>query len=130
LAAVLKAVNDGEYNFVENVMEYHERAESMRTLFTSNGFSIVYDKDDDQPIGDGFYFTITYDKMTGVELVEELMYYGVSAISLVTTGSSREGIRACVSLTGKERFGDLEERLVQFNHDHKNQDFMAMTAFK
>ena len=37
--------------------------------------------------------------------MEELLYYGISAISLTTTGSDRhEGLRACVSLTGKERF--------------------------
>ena len=57
---------------------------------------------------------------TGVELVEELLYYGISAISLETTGSSRtEGIRACVSLTGKDRFGELEERLSCFDNDHQ-----------
>jgi len=129
LAAILKAVNDGEYNFVEGVKEYHERAKPMKKLFTSNGFHVVYDKDDDQPIGDGFYFTVTYKKMTGVELVEELLYYGISAISLVTTGSSKHGIRACVSLTGKDRFDDLEKRLHQFNSDHENSDFMALSTF-
>lgn len=130
LAAILKAVNSGEYNFVENIKEYQERAKAMRELFTSNGFHIVYDKDDDQPIGDGFYFTVAYKDMSGIELVEELLYYGISAISLVTTGSSREGIRACVSLTGKDRFGDLEKQLIQFNTDHKNSDFMALSTYQ
>jgi aspartate/methionine/tyrosine aminotransferase len=91
----------------------------MKQMFTSNGFKIVYDMDDDQPIADGFYFTISYPGFTGVELVEELLYYGISAISLSTTGSDRhEGLRACVSLTGKERFAELADRLARFQADH------------
>ncbi len=125
LCGLLKAVNNGTYNFVEAVKEYGERAGIMKRLFVDNGFEIVYDMDEDQKIADGFYFTISYPGFTGVELVEELLYYGISAISLTTTGSDRhEGLRACVSLTGKERFPDLEKRVVQFNQDHpKGSDF-------
>jgi len=51
--------------------------------------------------------------------VEKLLYYGISAISLTTTGSDRhEGLRACVSLTGKERSPELEEWLKAFNASH------------
>ncbi|WP_319405869.1 pyridoxal phosphate-dependent aminotransferase [uncultured Desulfosarcina sp.] len=120
LAKLLEAVNDGNYNFVEAVREYGERARTMKRLFTENGFCLVYDMDEDQPLADGFYFTVAYSGFTGVQLVEELLYYGISAISLETTGSSRtEGIRACVSLTGKDRFGELAERLRRFDADHK-----------
>jgi hypothetical protein len=116
---LLKAVNSGEFNFVDHVKEYGDRAFAMKQMFTQNGFTIVYDMDDDQPIADGFYFTIAYPGFTGVELVEELLYYGISAISLTTTGSDRhEGLRACVSLTGKERFGELADRLACFQADH------------
>jgi len=118
LAKLLEAVNDGKYNFVEAVKEYGDRARTMKRLFTENGFSLVYDMDEDQPLADGFYFTVAYPGFTGVELVEALLYYGISAISLETTGSSRtEGIRACVSLTGQDRFGLLGERLERFNAD-------------
>ncbi len=121
LAKLLEAVNDGNYNFVEAVKEYGDRARTMKRLFTENGFYLVYDMDEDQPLADGFYFTVAYPGFTGVQLVEELLYYGISAISLETTGSSRtEGIRACVSLTGKDRFGELEQRLHRFDADHKN----------
>jgi len=123
LLGLLKAVNEGRYNFVDAVKEYGERAKIMKKLFTDNGFKIVYDMDEDEPLADGFYFTLSYPGFTGVELVEELLYYGISAISLSTTGSDRhEGIRACVSLTGKERFPVLEERLVQFKKDHESGD--------
>ncbi len=129
LLELLRAVNDGEFNFVEYVKEYGERARVMKKLFTENGFRIVYDRDEDEPIADGFYFTISYPGFTGVELVEELLFYGISAISLVTTGSDRhEGVRACVSLTGKDEFPILEERLKRFKRDH-DAGFRAIDAF-
>lgn len=119
LAAILKAVNEGKFNFVEVVREYGEKAKIMKKLFTDNGFKIVYDKDEDQPIADGFYFTFSYPGINGEELLKELLYYGISAISLIITGSERtEGIRACVSLVQRNQFGDLEYRLKRFNEDH------------
>jgi len=118
LAAMLKAANDGEFNFVESVMEYGRRAHVLKKIFTDNGFQIVYDKDIDNPIADGFYFTISYPGMTGSELIENLLYYGVSAISLKITGSTRtEGLRACVAQIHESLFPVLEERLKQFNQD-------------
>jgi aspartate/methionine/tyrosine aminotransferase len=119
LAALLKAVNDGDYNFVEVVREYGEKAKIMKKIFTDNGFKIVYDKDVDKPIADGFYFTFSYPGFTGDELLHELVFYGISAISLAITGSHRtEGIRACVSLVKREQFPELEERLKKFREDH------------
>ncbi|MGE5421018.1 MAG: aminotransferase class I/II-fold pyridoxal phosphate-dependent enzyme [Chloroflexota bacterium] len=119
LAALLRAVNEGRYNFVENVKEYGEKARIMKKLFTENGFIIPYDKDLDQPLADGFYFTISYPGMTSHELVEHLFYYGISAISLDITGSKRnDGLRACVSHVSREQFVDLEKRLKSFREDH------------
>jgi len=116
LAAILKSVNNGEYNFVEVVREYGEKAGIMKKLFTENGFQIVYDRDEDDPIADGFYFTFSYPGFSGDELLEKLIYYGISAISLDITGSERkEGIRACVSLVGRDQFDDLEYRLKKFH---------------
>jgi len=120
LAALLKAVNDGEFNFVEYTREYGKKAHEMKRIFLENGFKIVYDTDVDQPIADGFYFTFSYPGMDAEELLNELVYYGVSAISLLITGSERkEGIRACTSLVKTEQFADLEKRLKQFHEDHK-----------
>lgn len=119
LAAMLKAVNDGTYKFIDDVKEYGEKARIMKSLFTGNGFKIVYDKDLDEEIADGFYFTISYPGMTGPELLQELIYYGISAISLEITGSDRhEGLRACVSKVSRDQFGDLEIRLKKFLEDH------------
>jgi aspartate/methionine/tyrosine aminotransferase len=119
LAAIFRAANNGELNFVEAVKEYGEKAKIMKKLFTDNGFNIVYDKDEEEPIADGFYFTFSYPGYTGENLLNELLYYGISAISLAITGSERlEGIRACVSLVRRNQFGDLEYRLKRFNEDH------------
>jgi len=119
ISAIFKAVNDKKYNYRESVLEYAERAKIMKKLFTDNGFNIVYDKDEDELIADGFYFTFSYPGFLGEELVEELLYYGISGISLAITGSSRkEGLRACVSLVHKNQFPDLKYRLEKFMENH------------
>jgi aspartate/methionine/tyrosine aminotransferase len=118
-AALLKAVNDGKYKYREDVIEYGEKARLMKKMFTGNGFNITYDKDLDEPIADGFYFTISYPCMTAVKLIDTLLRYGISAITLDTTGSDRnDGLRACVSQVPRSLFNDLEYRLKCFNNDH------------
>ena len=122
LAAMLKAANDGTFNFVEYVKEYGRKAHEMKRIFIENGFKIVYDTDVDEPIADGFYFTFSYPGLDAEQLLNELIYYGVSAISLLITGSERkEGIRACTSLVQNEQFDDLEKRLKQFHEDHQTE---------
>ncbi|HBX51654.1 MAG: aminotransferase [Bacteroidetes bacterium GWF2_33_38] len=121
LAAMLKAANDGEYNFVNDVRAYGFRANEMKRLFLANGFEIVYDKDEDRPIADGFYFTFSYGNMSGAELLERLLYYGISAISLDITGSERtNGLRACVSQVKGKYLPALESRLKKFHEHYKN----------
>jgi aspartate/methionine/tyrosine aminotransferase len=120
LTALLKAVNDGKYRFIEEVKEYGEKAKIMKELFISNGFKITYDTDIDEPIADGFFFTISYPGLTGKELLEELLLYGISAISLDITGSNRnDGLRACVSHVSRDQFGELGLRLISFRKDHQ-----------
>lgn len=119
LAAILKACNDGKYNYLAEVKSYGNKAVIMKKMFVDNGFKIVYDTDVDKPIADGFYFTVSYPGMTGEELLEEFLYYGISAISLSITGSERtEGLRACVSLVDESQFPDLEYRLKKFKENH------------
>ena len=118
LAALLKAVNDGVYKYRDDVLEYGEKAHEMKNMFLANNFCIAYDMDLEEPLADGFYFTIAYPGMPGDELIEQLLCYGISAISLATTGSERHGLRACVSLVPREQFGELALRLNKFKEDH------------
>lgn len=117
-AAMLRASVDGEYNFVEVSREYERRAQKMKRLFIENGFHIVYEKDIDKPISDGFFFTIGYKTMTSAELMRELICFGISSITLTTTGSEQNGIRACCSRMRPELYPVLEERLRAFNGKH------------
>ncbi len=119
LAAIFQAVNDGSYNYITEVREYGKKAAIMKALFKKYGFRIVYDMDLDEPVADGFYFTLSYPGFEGSQLVEELLYYGISAISLGITGSSRtEGLRACVSQVRRDQFEILEDRLQCFSENH------------
>ena len=115
LAALLKATNDAMYNFVENVKEYGRKAKLMKEILLKNNFYIVYDKDIDEPIADGFYFTFGYPGMSAGVLLEKLLCYGISAINLSITGSERkDGLRACVSQVSNEQIKDFEERIKMF----------------
>ena len=118
-AEMLRLSTEGKINFVEDTREYALRAERMKQIFTQNGFHIVYDRDVTQQVGDGFFFTIGYKSMTGGELLRELLYYGVSSISLSTTGSEQQGVRACTSRMREELYDVLQERMAAFNQDHK-----------
>ena len=95
-----------------------ERARRLKEIFLRHGFRLVYDNDLGEPVADGFYFTIGYPGMTSGELARELMYYGVSAISLVTTGSSQEGLRACTSFIQDHQYALLDERMAIFAENH------------
>ena len=117
-AEMLRLSTEGMLNFVEDTRDYAVRAEKMKKIFTDNGFHIVYDRDVTQDVGDGFFFTIGYGNMTGGELLLELLHYGVSSISLSTTGSLQQGVRACTSRMRNELYGVLEERMKTFHEDH------------
>ena len=117
-AEMMNQACDGKIDFVEDTREYARRAARMKEIFLSHGFHIVYDRDVDDKVGDGFFFTIGYDGLSGDELVVELMHYGVSGISLSTTGSHKEGVRACTSRMREELYPVLDERMAAFQKDH------------
>ncbi|MBR5282077.1 MAG: pyridoxal phosphate-dependent aminotransferase [Alistipes sp.] len=117
-AEMLRLATDGVINFVEDTREYAVRAEKMKKIFTDNGFHIVYDHDVTEAVGDGFFFTIGYGEMSGGELLKELLYYGVSSISLSTTGSEQKGVRACTSRMREELYPVMQERMKAFAEDH------------
>ena len=115
LAAMYKAACDGDINFVEDTREYARRAARLKEIFLRHGFHIVYDKDLEEPVSDGFFFTIGRKGYTGDELLDKLIHYGVSAISLRTTGSEQQGLRICTSMVKPEHYDLLDERLRIFN---------------
>ena len=117
-AEMLRLSCEGKINFVEDTRVYEQRANKMKRIFTDNGFHVVYDYDVTQQVGDGFFFTIGYKDMSGGELLKELLYYGVSCISLSTTGSEQKGIRGCSSRMRDELYPVMEERMRAFNEDH------------
>ena len=118
MAEMLNQSVEGKIDFVEDTKEYERRAQRMKEIFTANGFYVVYDYDVTQKVGDGFFFTLGYPGMTGGQLLCELMYYGVSSISLATTGSDQEGVRACTSRMREELYPVLAERMKAFHADH------------
>jgi len=118
MAAMLKAACDGQFNFLEDVKEYGRRAEKVKNYFLNNGFYIVYNNDLGENLADGFYFTLAYPGMTGAELMKELMFYGISTISLETTGSNQQGLRACTSFIKDDQYEDIKYRLECFKADH------------
>lgn len=117
-AEMLRLSCEGKINFVEDTREYAVRARKMKKIFTDNGFTITYPRDISEPIGDGFFFSLSYPGMTGGELVTELVHYGVSSINLDTTGSQQEGVRACTSRMKESLYPVLEERMKAFHQDH------------
>lgn len=120
LAEMLRAAADGELDFVTAAAEYARRASLSKKIFLENGFHIVYDMDGDEPVSDGFFYTIGYKGLSGGELMGELIRYGMATISLATTGSRQEGVRVCVSqLNRSEQFDMLADRLRLFAADHR-----------
>jgi aspartate/methionine/tyrosine aminotransferase len=118
LAAIMKAACDGTYDFRSEVAVYGQRAHRLKEIFKRHGFYVVYDKDMGEDIADGFYFTIGYPGMTSGELAHELMYYGVSAICLITTGSHQEGLRVCTSFIRDNQYQLLDERMQIFRENN------------
>ena len=115
MSEMMEASVSGRYDFVGELREYARRAHKSKELFRKHGFSLVYAKDMDEDISDGFFYTIGYNGMSGGELLYDLMRCGISAITLVSTRSTQQGIRVCVSMLNNERdFIDLDERLELF----------------
>ena len=123
MAAMLQAACEGKLRFVVNTREYARRAKKIKEILVRNGFHIVYDKDaNGQEVGDGFFFTFGYKDWSGKKLVNKLIYYGVSAISLESTGAQREGMRGCASTIREDQYEVLDERLRKFNEDYSLYD--------
>lgn len=120
LAAMLRQAVEGKLPFVDHTREYARRAAIAKEIFDKAGFHLVYDKDGDKPISDGFFFTVGYPGLSGEQLQHELLKYGVSTIHLGSTGSQQQGVRCTVSMLTDDQAKSLSQRLALFAHDHKN----------
>ena len=114
LAKMMDLAAEGIYNYRDEVREYALRTERIREILTRHGFHLVYDKDVDEPVGNGFFFTIGYKDMKGGELLGKLLQCGVSGIVLTSTGSDYDGIRACSSAIKPHHYDLLDQRLAMF----------------
>ncbi len=120
LAEMFRAASDGRLDFVADTSEYARRAQRTKESFLRNGFHLVYDRDLEEKIGNGLFYTVGYGTLSGACLLGELLRCGICAIALSTTGSHQPGVRICISqLTREEHFAMLDERLRIF-HEHQN----------
>lgn len=117
-AEMMRLSCEGKIDFIEDTRDYERRAARVKEIFCRHGFHIVYDRDVTQKVGDGFFFSLGYKDYSSARLVPELIAYGVSCISLATTGSRQEGVRACVSLMNDGLYPLLEERMTMFEKDN------------
>lgn len=114
VAAMFRQAAEGTFRYREALVEYAERTSRLKEIFEHHGFHVVYDKDIDVKVGDGFFFTIGYGDMEGGELLIRLLMCGISGIVLSSTGSVYHGIRACSSAIKPHHYSLLDERLAMF----------------
>ncbi len=117
-AEMLRQSVAGNINFVEDTREYQRRALKMKDIFLRHGFHLVYERDVTLDVEGGFFFSLGYPGLSSGELVSELFSYGVSSISLDTTGSQQQGVRACTSRMRDDLYPALDERMAMFEKDH------------
>lgn len=118
LAAMMDAASRGELDFVEHCKEYAKKASRAKEIFKKHGFHLVYDKDGDEDIADGFFFTIGYKDMSATYLHRELLRNGIATISLHTTGSNRDGVRVCVSMIKNDNDFEMLDRYLEMFAKH------------
>lgn len=114
MSALMEAACDGSYNFLDDVKEYGRRAKFLKDVLLAAGFRLVYDNDMGSPLADGFYFTVIYPGMTGLQLTRELIYYGIAVFPLDTMGSTQQGVRICTSFFKPEQEQLFKERIEAF----------------
>lgn len=114
LAEMFRTAAQGQYNYVNEVREYANRTTQLRKILNKHGLKVVYDKDVDKPVGDGFFFTIGYKDMDENELLLALLMCGISGIALSSTGATHKGIRACSSAIKPHHYELLDQRLQMF----------------
>lgn len=119
VAALLEAINAGEYDLERSLVAYSRRARKIKRVLIANGFHLIYESAERSTSGDGFYFTFGYPGFDTIRLFKELLYYGITALPLQLFGSSRsDGLRGCVALIDQQNLRVLAERIRRFRRDH------------
>ncbi|MFA5984254.1 MAG: pyridoxal phosphate-dependent aminotransferase [Methylococcaceae bacterium] len=114
IAEVLDAINDGKINLDQSLSVYSRRANFLRQILKENGFYFIYENNG-QEHKDGFYLCFGYPGYTGLELLKELLYVGVTVLPLSIFNSRRDdGVRACVGRLSEEKLVLLATRLKSF----------------
>lgn len=117
--ASLKAMLDGTCNPLVNARVYGERAKKLKALLVENGFELLYERDIDQAIADGFYFAFGHPAYPESGLAEALLGFGISATPLTDAGAEhKQGLRACVGLMTDEDLERIAPRLSAFAEAH------------
>ena len=111
LAAFFETACKGEFDFLDNLKVYKDRAIKAKNIFLKNGFVLAYPDDGGRPLGDGFYFTIQREDLTSGELLYFMLQFGIAGIPLDITGSKRRGVRICISLVRRDQYGELNRRV-------------------
>jgi aspartate/methionine/tyrosine aminotransferase len=119
VAALLEAINAGEYDLERSLATYSQMAKQIKRVLIDNGFYLIYESAERSTSGDGFYLTFGYPGFDAMRLLKELLYYGVTALPLQLFGSSRsDGLRGCVALIDQQNLRVLAERITRFRRDH------------
>ena len=111
LATFFETACKGEFDFLNNLKVYKNRAIKAKDIFLKNGFVLAYPDDGEMPLGDGFYFTIQREDLTSGELLYFMLQFGIAGIPLEITGSKRDGVRICISLVRRGQYEALNRRV-------------------
>lgn len=113
VADALNDINNGTTDLERTLSVYVERARIVKRLLEENGFYFIYSSNDADEL-DGFYICFGYPGMSGVDLLKELLFVGITVLPLSVFGSDRtDGVRACVGRLSDEKLILLASRLKQ-----------------
>lgn len=111
VANMLDAINSGAIDLDRVLSVYKDRSRTVKRLLKGNGCYFIYDSNDEGEL-DGFYICFGYPGMSGVELLKELLYVGITVLPLSVFSSERsDGVRACVGRLSDEKLTLLASRL-------------------
>jgi len=115
VADVLDAINSGTVDLDRVLSVYAERSRTVKQLLKENGFYFIYGSSEAEELN-GFYICFGFPGMSGVELLKELLYVGITVLPLSVFSSERtDGVRACVGRVSDEKLTLLASRLKLFS---------------